>query len=86
MGALKQAVKLEMLARNVADAATPPRLKDDEVEILTPKQISAVRDALKGSRLEPIVKLGLALVADWENSWLCGGVTSITALSLLSGA
>jgi hypothetical protein len=33
-GALKQAVKLEMLDRNVADAATPPRLKDDEVEIL----------------------------------------------------
>jgi hypothetical protein len=28
--ALKQAVKLEMLSRNVADAATPPRLKDDE--------------------------------------------------------
>lgn len=34
-GALKQAVKLELLSRNVAEAATPPRLKDDEVEILT---------------------------------------------------
>jgi len=59
-GALKQAVKLEMLSRNVADAATPPRLKDDEVEILTPEQIMAVRQALKGSRLGPIVNLGLA--------------------------
>jgi Phage integrase, N-terminal SAM-like domain len=37
-GALKQAVKLELLSRNVADAATPPRLRADEVEILTPDQ------------------------------------------------
>jgi Phage integrase, N-terminal SAM-like domain len=33
-GALKQAVKLEILSRNVADAATPPRLKEGEVRIL----------------------------------------------------
>jgi integrase len=59
-GALKQAVKLEVLSRNVADAATPPRLKDSEVEILTPDQITAVRHALRGSRLGPIVALGLA--------------------------
>jgi integrase len=59
-GALKQAVKLEMLARNVADAATPPRLKDDEVLILMPEQISAIREALKRSRLGPVVNLGLA--------------------------
>jgi integrase len=59
-GALKQAVKLEILSRNVADAATPPRLKDGEVEILTPEQITAVRDALKSSRLGPIANLGLA--------------------------
>jgi integrase len=59
-GALKQAVKLEVLSRNVADAATPPRLKNGEVEILTPDQITAVRDGLKASRLGPIVSLGLA--------------------------
>jgi integrase len=59
-GALKQAVKLELLARNVADAATPPRLKDSEVEILTPDQIRAVREALRGHRLGPIASLGLA--------------------------
>ena len=58
--ALKQAVKLEMLSRNVADAATPPRLKANEVEILTPSQLKAVRDALTGSQLEPIISLGLA--------------------------
>ena len=59
-GALKQAVKLELVSRNVADAATPPRLKDDEVKILTPEQIRAVRDALRGHRLGPISSLGLA--------------------------
>jgi integrase len=59
-GALKQAVKLEVLSRNVADAATPPRLKHDEVEILTPTQIRSVRDALRGHRLGPIANLGLA--------------------------
>jgi hypothetical protein len=36
-GSLKQAVKLEILSRNVADAVTPPRLKSDEVQILTPR-------------------------------------------------
>lgn len=59
-GALKQAVKLELLARNVADAATPPRLKADEVEILSPEQIRAVRDALRGHRLGPLSSLCLA--------------------------
>jgi integrase len=59
-GALKQAVKLEMLSRNVADVVTPPKLKNDEVEILTPDQIRAVRDALKEHRLYPIISLGLA--------------------------
>jgi integrase len=59
-GALKQAVKLEMLSRNVADAVTPPRLKIDEVEILTPDQIRAAREALKEHRLYPLMSLGLA--------------------------
>ena len=59
-GALKQAVKLELLARNVADAATPPRLKDSEVEILTPDQIRAVGEALRGHRLGPIASSGRA--------------------------
>jgi integrase len=57
---LKQAFRLEIVNRNVADAVTPPRLKAKEVEILTPEQITAVRDALCGSRLGPIAELGLA--------------------------
>jgi hypothetical protein len=47
----------------------PPRLKDDEVAILTPEQITAVRRALEFSALGPIVNLGLATGAAWANSW-----------------
>src|SRR5262245_35316940 len=59
-GALKQAVKLEVLSRNVAEAVTPPRLNINEVEILTPAQIRAAREALKEHRLYPIISLALA--------------------------
>jgi integrase len=57
--ALQEAVKLDMLARNVVDAVSPPRLKADEVEILTADQMAAVLDALTGSRLHPIASLAL---------------------------
>ena len=33
-GALQEAVKLDLLVRNVADAVTPPKVEADEVEIL----------------------------------------------------
>jgi integrase len=82
-GALKQGVRLEVLSRNVADAATPPRLKDNEVEIITLDQIKAVRGALKASRLGPIVSLGLAtgcrlgelLALRWRDT--TGGIVNI---------
>ena len=59
-GALVEAVKLDMISRNVADAVTPPKVDADEVEILTVDQIAAVLDALKGSRLYPVASLALA--------------------------
>jgi integrase len=58
--ALQEAVKLDLLARNVADAVTPPKVEADEVEILTADKIAVVLDALKGHRLHPIVSLALA--------------------------
>jgi integrase len=59
--ALGEAVKLELLARNVADAAAPPLAKADEVEkSLAADQMTAVLDALRGSRIHPIVSLALA--------------------------
>jgi integrase len=57
---LQETVKLGLLARNVADSVDPPRVKADEVQILTGDQITAVLDALSGSRLHPIAALALA--------------------------
>ena len=59
-GALVEAVKLDLISRNVADAVTPPKVNADEVQILDADQIAAVLDALKGSRLHPIAALAFA--------------------------
>ena len=59
-GALVEAVKLDMVSRNVADAVTLPEVEADKVEILDADQIAAVLDALKGSRLHPIAALAFA--------------------------
>ena len=40
-----------MLARNVADAVTPPKVEAAEVEILDAEQIVALLDALKGTHV-----------------------------------
>jgi integrase len=58
--ALADAVKLELLARNVVDAVDPPKVEADEVEILNADQIAAVLDAMKGYRLHPIASLAIA--------------------------
>jgi integrase len=59
-GALAEAVKLDMIARNVAGAVKPPKIEAAEVAILDADQIAAVLDALKGHKLYPIVSLALA--------------------------
>jgi integrase len=74
-GALVEAVKLDMVPRNVVDAVTPPKVEAAEIEILTADQIAAVLDALKGSRLHPIASLAFAtgmrrgelLALRWQN-------------------
>jgi integrase len=58
--ALQDAVKLDLLARNVVDAVSPPRLEAGEVEILAANQIAAVLATLVGHRLHPIVSLAVA--------------------------
>ena len=58
--ALEDAVKLDLLSRNVAAAVSPPRLGDAEIETLTADQIAAVLAALCGSRLLPIATIALA--------------------------
>ena len=58
--ALNDAVKLDLLSRNVADAVGAPKLEAREIEILDADQIAGVLYALKGTRLYPIVSLALA--------------------------
>jgi integrase len=61
-GALQDAVTLELLARNVAAAVKPPKIPDDEIEILKADQIATVLEALRRNwrRLRPIVSLAVA--------------------------
>ena len=59
-GALKEAVKLELLGRNVAAAVAAPKIKSDEVKILDTDELKAVLASLCGSRLLPIARLALA--------------------------
>jgi integrase len=58
--ALQSAVELELLARNVADVAKPPKVEAQEIEILTADQIATVLDVLKDHSIYPIVALALA--------------------------
>jgi integrase len=57
---LQAAVRLDVLARNVADNVEPPKRGDREVEILKASDVPAVLDALKTSRLYAIVALALS--------------------------
>jgi integrase len=58
--ALKRAVENGTLARNVAAVRKPPAVEAQEVEILSPEQIKAVLDSLRGHALHPIASLALA--------------------------
>jgi integrase len=57
---LKRAVENGTVARNVAALRKPPAAEAVEIDILTPAEIVAVLDALKGHALYPIVALALA--------------------------
>ena len=87
--ALKRAVDNETLHRNVAGVIHPPKVQAEEVEILTPKQISDVLDQLGGHALYPIVALALAtgmrrgelLALRWDDLDLDGATVKHRALS-----
>ncbi|MBC7107125.1 MAG: site-specific integrase, partial [Firmicutes bacterium] len=55
--ALKQAVKLGYVARNVADAATPPRVERREIQVLTEEEVGRFLEAARGYRLFPAFHL-----------------------------
>lgn len=58
--ALTQAVDWDLLSTNVASRVKPPRVEDDEVEILTVEQIKAVMEAAREGWINPIARLALA--------------------------
>ncbi len=57
---LAYAIKNGTLTRNVAAIHAPPKVEDEEVQILPPEQISVVLSALQGHMLHPIASLALA--------------------------
>jgi len=58
--ALQRAVEMEILARNVASAISPPSLEPSEIEILDAGQIAIVLESLKGHDIYSIAALALA--------------------------
>ena len=58
--ALQAAAKAETLARNVAAVYSPPKVDDDEIEILDAAQVPVLLDAIAGHALGPIGSTGLA--------------------------
>jgi integrase len=55
--ALKDAVRLQLLARNVADAAIPPRQVKSEIEPLTQDEMRTLLEASRGDRLHALYVL-----------------------------
>ena len=82
---LKRAVENGTLARNVAAIRRPPAAQATEIEILTPEQITAVLDSLRGHALHPIASLALAtglrrgelLALQWGDVDLDAGVLRV---------
>jgi integrase len=58
--ALERAVEIELLARNVAHAISPPKVEAVEIETFRADEIALVLAALKGHVLEPIAVLALS--------------------------
>lgn len=58
--ALKDGIKLGLVARNVCDMVSPPQEQNSEIRPLTLDQIRKLLEAAKGHRLETIITLALA--------------------------
>jgi len=57
---LKQAVKNRLIPFNPTEAVTPPKMKRQEIRVLTPAEQDRLIDAVKGHRLEALFNLALA--------------------------
>lgn len=84
--ALEQAVKLDILARNVAQLASPPRAEKHEMIFLSREEAKRLLDAAKGTRLEAMwvlalstgMRLGELLALQWSGVNFKQGLVSIT--------
>jgi integrase len=84
--ALKDAVRLQLLSRNVADAAIPPRQTKTEIEPLTQDQMRSLLDAARGDRLEALYVLacttgmrqGELLGLQWKDIDLDAGTLKVS--------
>jgi integrase len=59
--ALNQAVKADLVSRNVAALATPPKVEKKEISPFTPQQAGDFLKAALGHRLEALFTVGLAV-------------------------
>jgi integrase len=83
--ALKDAVRLQLLPRNVADAAIPPRAVKTEIEPLTQDQMRSLLDAAKGDKLEALYVLAITtgmrqgelIGLQWKDVDLDGGTLRV---------
>ncbi len=57
--ALKDAVRLQLLSRNVADAAIPPRQSKSEIEPLTQDEMRSLLDVSRGDKLHALYVLAI---------------------------
>lgn len=57
---LGQALKWAVIGNNPVTAAAPPRVQRTEIAILSPEEIRAVLDALRGRAIYPVAVIGLA--------------------------
>jgi len=82
---LKHAMQWGVVARNVASAIAAPRVRAQEVEILSPAQVATVLDTLRDKPLYPIVAVLLGtglrrsevLALRWQDVDLDGGTLQV---------
>ncbi|QIN82503.1 tyrosine-type recombinase/integrase [Rubrobacter tropicus] len=83
--ALKDAVRLQLLSRNVADAAIPPRQVKTEIDPLTQDQMRTLLDASRGDKLHALYVLatttgmrqGELIGLQWKDVDMDGGTLRV---------